>query len=245
MIILYFFVGFPLLIYLFGPIIIWKSQKIPTRVKFQPLDEDTFMNQRNEKFREYAQSLEQLGFISVGSSILQDRHTDSHFTLFWQQKTRLAALVTTIKSKVDELTYLEISQKYTDGSILDVSNSAIQEAYPQLDIKRAYRFPKMGRADELLHAHAKIRVQVCSDLHALDYDISQGFQAIELFLKKESDALLEIGLVKKDIDSEGKRALTLWGAFVITYRAIPPGKNILGFVTEKRAEKVLQKLDRV
>jgi len=50
----------------------------------------------------------------------------------------------------------------------------------------------------------------------------------------------EIGLVKKEIDAEGKRPLTLQGAIALTYRSISPGKNIWGFITEERAEAALK-----
>ena len=77
-------------------------------------------------------------------------------------------------------------------------------------------------------------------MQPLEYDVSNSFQEVEFFLKKESDALLESGLVKKEIDTEGKRSLTLQGAIALTYRSIPPGKNIWGFITEKRAETALK-----
>ncbi len=74
----------------------------------------------------------------------------------------------------------------------------------------------------------------------VDYDLSRGFGEVEDFLKKESDALLQKGIVNRDIDEEGKRKLTLLGAIALTYRAVPPGKNIWGYIAEQRARRALK-----
>ena len=54
---------------------------------------------------------------------------------------------------------------------------------------------------------------------------------------RESDALLGMGIVKDEIDENGKRSLTLPGAFAMTFRSVSPGKNIWGYIKEKKAEK--------
>ncbi|RKZ45689.1 MAG: hypothetical protein DRQ48_07375 [Gammaproteobacteria bacterium] len=239
-VILLLIVGVPIFINIIGPFIVWKTQKVPAIVKFQALEDDEFLANRNEKFKEYDQSLLRLGFFSVGSSLLKDSNTDSHFRLYWHNGIRVAAMVVTMQSKVEENTSLEITQKYTDGSFLGVSNSKTPEAYPKLDIKLSYRFPKIINSDELLKVHTRLKARYKSDLEPLDYDVSKGFHDVELFFKKESDALFDIGVVKKEIDTEGKRSLTLQGAMALTYRSIPPGKNIWAYITEKRAEAALK-----
>ena len=150
-VILLFIVGVPISINAIGPFIVWKTQKLPAIVKIQTLKDDEFLENRNDEFSEYDQSLVKLGFFSVGSSLLKDSNTDSHFRLYWHNEIKVAAMVVIIKSKAEE-----------------------------------------------------------------------------------------IGLVKKEIDAEGKRPLTLQGAIALTYRSISPGKNILGFITEERAEAALK-----
>lgn len=239
-VVLLIIVGIPVFINIIGPFIIWKTQKLPAIVKFQALEDDQFLENRNEGFKAYDQSLEKLGFSSVGSSLLKDSNTDSYFRLYWHKDIKVAAMVVTMQSKAEEITCLDITQKYMDESFLGVSNSKTPEAYPKLDIKLSYRFPKITNADELLKVHTRLKARYKSDLEPLDYDVSKGFRDVELFFKKESDALLGIGLTKKEIDTEGKRSLTLQGAMALTYRAIPPGKNIWAYITEKRAEAALK-----
>ncbi len=114
--------GIPIFTNTIASFIAWKKQKLPTIVEFKAIDNEEFILERNAKFQEYDSSFNELGFNCVGSSILQDKHTDSHFRLYWCNDLKLSAMVTTIKSKAEEMTYMEIVQLYFDGSVLSVSN---------------------------------------------------------------------------------------------------------------------------
>ena len=89
-------------------------------------------------------------------------------------------------------------------------------------------------------AHTRLKEKFKSGMKSLDYDVSKGFYEPERFFKKESDALLEKWVVKKEIDAEGMRSLTLPGAIALTYRSIPPGRNIWRFITEKRTRAAIK-----
>ena len=104
-VILFFIVGIPAFMNIVGPFIVWKTQKLPAIVEFQAMEDDEFLENRNEEFREYDQSLERLGVISIGSSLLKDSHTDSYFKLYWHDDIKVAAM----KTKVEEMTYLDIT----------------------------------------------------------------------------------------------------------------------------------------
>lgn len=233
-------VGPPVFINTVGPLIIWRTQKLPAIVKFESIDNDIFDQQRNVAFHHYDQAITALGFEVIGSSVLKDSQIDSHFRLYWNPMLKIAATTVTILSKIEENTYMEFSQKFRDGSVLDVSNSATPEAYPKLDFKSAFRFPKLQDAGELLATHIKLASGLKNQLSPVDMDVARGFGAIEDFLKIESDALLEKGIVKADIDEDGKRRLTLYGAFVLTYKSVFPGKNLFGYLSEQNAKKIVK-----
>jgi hypothetical protein len=226
---------------LVGPFFVWKEHKLPAIVKFDALEENEFMGNRNEGLGQYNNSLIELGFVVVGSSMLNDGHTDCHFRLYWHSDLKVSAMVATMIGDLEEMTYLEIAQQYTDGSSLNVLNSPIQEAYPRLDFKLTYRYPKIKKAEELLKVHNLLKTRYKSNDRPVSYDISKGFSEVEAFMKKESDALVDKGFAQRDINSDGKRSLTLYGAFALTCRSVPPGRYILGFITERRAEAALRK----
>lgn len=231
--------GIPIFINTVGPFIVWRTQRLPTKVTFLPIDNDDFLKERNSAFLEYDKSLQEIGFEVVGSSLLQERHVDSYFRLYWSLEKQVTAMTVTIKSKAEEITYIEFSQKYSDGSVLDVSNSPRPETYPTLEFKHSYRYPEKLDTGDLLAAHTRLKGNIKNGVSATNYDLSRGFGEVEDFFKKESDALLHKGIVKPDIDEEGKRLLTLFGAFSLTYRAVPPGRYIWGYLTEQRAKKAL------
>ncbi len=231
--------GIPIFTNTIGLFIAWKTQKLPTIVAFKAIDNEEFMLERNAKFQAYDHSFKELDFSCVGSSILQDKHTDCHFRLYWRNDLKVAATVTTIKSKAEEMTYMEIVQQYFDGSVLSVSNLPQPEAYPGFDFKFNCRFPKVADVKKLLHIHQKLKTAYKSQSVAKDYDVSRGFFVVEEFIRKESDALLNKGVVNEAIDSEGNRSLTLFGAFCLTFRSLPPGKNVWAYITERRARNAL------
>jgi hypothetical protein len=232
--------GIPLIMNIAGPLLIWKTQKLPAIVKFQPIDDESFMEDRNAAFRAYDKSLRKHGFEVIGSSVLQDSHTRSFFRIYWSSKLKVSAMVVTMKSKVEEVTYLEITQQYDDGTALGVSNSPVAEAYPQHDLKLAFPFPGITSTLELLLRHAKLKSKYKTSAKPVDYAVEKGFYDVEEFLRRESDELLKKGIVKPEIDENGKRALTLRGAYALTYRAIPPGKYIWGYILQRRANAALR-----
>lgn len=234
-----YFLWNPVFMNTVGPFIIWKTQKIPTITKFIELGDAEFISERDERFRGYDLELKRLGFGAIGSSMLEDSHTISHFRLYWQPDIQVAAMVVTMKSNVEEFTYLEFTQEYEDGSVLDVNNSPQPEAYPKLNFKRMYRLPNTKSTEDLLKAHAKLKSMLAPTAIPIDFDIELGFSVIEAHLKRESDTLVDMGLLRSNIDDDGKRALTFKGAIAMTYRSVNPGKKIWGRLNEKRAQGLL------
>lgn len=229
----------PVVMNTIGPFIIWKTQKIPTDVKFCSIDESDFIASRNEIFLAYDLDLLQLKFKPIDSSLLEDSHTKSHFRLYWHPDIKVVAMVVTMESKAENITFLEFTQQYTDQTVLDVNNSIQPEAYPKIDFKNGFRFPKIKSAETLLKYHALLRSKVEPGADPVDFDVASGFAEVEDQIKRESDALLKMGIVTKEIDENGKRSLTLSGAFAMTFRSVPPGKNIWGYINENRAEKLI------
>jgi len=229
-----------LLMYTLGPFLIWRQQKIQAIFTFEPLELQTFLAARNDLFQTHAQNLESLGFVPVGASVLLDIPTESCFGLYWSAEHQLAAMIASIESPVQTVTYLEFSQKYSDGSILNVSNNSILGAYPDTANKITLLCPELTDGAELLAAQQQIRrALVRSDYAAVDYPVAEGFAELEKHLRQEADSLVSRGLAHPEIDTNGKRALTFWGAVVMTYRQLPPWRQLLLFHNRQRARRLL------
>lgn len=228
----------PLAMNTIGPLIVWKTVKIPTEITFVPLDEEAFMAERNERFRAYDQDLGKLNFRTIGTSTLSDTQSSSFFRLYWHPGVRVAATVVSIESKAGETTYLEFTQKYTDRTVLNVNNSPQPEAYPAMPFKTTHRLPEIAATLDLLRLHGTLKELSRPDSKAVVLDPAKGFAMIEKHLRRESDTLLEMGLVNAGIDPQGRRALTLRGALLMTFRLAPPWRHLRD-LRDKRKRRVL------
>lgn len=231
----------PLFMNLVGPFIVWKTQRIPTLVHFEPIADEDFAEHLTEAFSCYDQGLKALDFSLLGSSSLHDSHTHTYFRLYWHPGIKVVGMVVSISAaNQPTLTYCEFSQKFSDGSILDVSNSPRPEGYPDLPVKQSFRFPGVVDVSQLLSLQNQLRHKLKGTLQPMDYPLEQGFGEMEDFLRRESDALLAKGLLHPEIDESGKRALTLRGALTLTWRAVFPGVRIWGYITARRGQRLLQ-----
>ena len=56
----------------------------------------------------------------------------------------------------------------------------------------------------------------------------------------KSDKLVGMGYLKNDINDDGKRNLTLKGAFIITWKSVFPGKKIFNALDQSYSRKLLK-----
>jgi len=231
--------AYPIFLNVVVPIIIWRTQTIPTNVKFRPIEKDYLISDGSEYIQTSIESIENLGFELIGSSVFVNGKTHSYFTLYWCDRLKVAAMVVSMINGENEIEYIEYTALYSDRTSLSVSNSPITEAYPKLSYKTAHHFPKIKSAIELLDTFKTLEFRCKEDKDSVDYDLSRGFGEIEDYLKKESDTLLHMGLLREDIDENGHRNLTLLGAFVLTVRTVFPGKNIVRYLTDKAGKRML------
>ena len=230
----------PFFMNIVGPFIVWRTQRIPTIVQFELVGDDEFFERCTEGVPYFDEQMIDAEFVVVGNSSLHDSHTDTWFRVYWHAQLKLAGTVVGISAtNQPDLTYCEFSQKFSDGRWLNVSNSNRPEAYPALPIKQSFQFPKVMVVEQLLSLHAQLWQRLKGGLQPVDYQAEQGFAEITAFLREESDALLDKGLVKPEIDADGKRSLTLYGAFVMTWRSVWPGRAIVAALKRRGARRAV------
>ena len=72
----------PLFMNTVGPFIVWRTQKIPTSVQFEPLSDDEFFVQCTEAVPYVDEQMGDAGFVVVGNSSLSDTHTATYFRVY-------------------------------------------------------------------------------------------------------------------------------------------------------------------
>ena len=228
-----------LLLNILGPLLIKKAQKLPARVKFNEHDEQEFLSSREEDFNALDESIRCLGFEYIGSSFMEDSHTKTNFSLYSNEKELTCAMVVSMVSNVKSITYVEFSQTYSDGSMLDVSNADQVSPFPKTDFKVAVRYPKITEIEELYSIFRKLKNSLKNSSTPIAYDKATGFNMVEEYMAMESDDLVSKGYCKEEIDEEGKRLLTLKGAYLITWKSVFPGNKFMNWSNASQARKLL------
>ena len=223
-----------------SPLIIFRAQKLPARVQFSAVDENGFLRARSERFNDLDTQMRGLGFNYIGSSMLPDTHNIAYFSLYSNEVDGTTGMLITMENKLGSFTYAEFSQLYSDGTMLDVSNASVVSAYPRMPLKIAARFPNINDLDQLYAILSRIRASANNTAAPVGSEPEIGFSKVEEFIARESDDLVRLGYLKSDIDAEGKRRLTLKGAFLITWRSIFPGRRIFDALDRSHSRKILK-----
>lgn len=224
---------------LLGPLLIWRSQKLPARIRFKPHDEASFLANRDDDFRRLDAGVRDLGFGYLGSSYLRDTHTEANFSLYTHGSDRSCAMVVSMVSKIKAITYVEYTQVYADGSLLSTSNIDMTSTYPHMPVKIATRFAEVDDPRELHARFLALRAGLRNSARAVPYSAEEGFRMVEDYMDHESDLLVEMGYCHPQVDAEGRRALTLKGAYLLSWRAIFPGKGLTGWLDRQRSARLL------
>lgn len=223
-----------------GPLLIKKTQKLPARVKFKEHNELEFQSNRKDDFNILDESVRNLDFEYVGSSFMEDSHTKTNFSLYSNENELTCAMVVSMVSNVKSITYVEFSQAYSDGSMLDVSNADQVSPFPKTHFKLAVRYPKIHDSEELYGVFKKLKKSLKNTSVPIAYDKETGFRMVEDYMAMESDDLVSKGYCNEDIDEEGKRSLTLKGAYLITWKSVFPGNKFMNWSNASHARKLLK-----
>lgn len=233
-----------LLLNLLGPLIIWKSQRLPARPELQEYQPDNFLAERESQFCEWHRELGQLGYQVATTASLEDTQVSSHIAVYSHPDDSSCATLACLESIKGNLVYLEFSQLHADNSILDVSNSPQVSAYPRLPHKRTLRFPKVITAAELHRIFIDLRSHLSNSSVPVPPQPDRLLEQVIEHFGIESDALVKRGICHPDIDTDGKRSLTLKGAYMLTWASVFPGKPLKDRLDQYLSCRLLERARR-
>ncbi|OWL90787.1 hypothetical protein [Halopseudomonas aestusnigri] len=222
-----------------GPWLVLRTQRIPARVRFNNTDHARFLADRGEVFRRLDEQLQALQFAHIGSSVLPSSHTTSHFSLYVHPRDQAAAMLVTMTTGKRRVTYAEFTQLYADGSLLDVHNAPSLSSYPAMPCRIGVRMTGVNNLKRLFSTLQHLRARLPNSAAAIAYPEDQGFAPIERFLARESDELVAQGYCTPDIDSQGRRGLTLKGALLLTWKNAWPGRLVFNLLEQRHTRLLL------
>jgi hypothetical protein len=220
--------------YFGGAIAVYRGQRLEAEVRFRVEPAAEFIAARDDKFRFLDQQLRGLGYGLVDAATMDQSFTKAWVGLYWSPEDQLAATLATMSNGIENFTYTEFVRLYQDGRVLSVSNSPIASVYPDIPVKKSFHYPEFEYPASLIAIHRKFADKYASDAAVLDYDTEGGFSLVRKYMRLESDELVRMGYAREPIGSDGRRGLTVKGAWLLTWRSIFPG-NVLRQRKQNRA----------
>jgi hypothetical protein len=223
-----------------GPILVWYSQKIPEHYRLAPIEGMQGPEYWSSAVAMMHEDLLGLGFEHVAVSELAMNKVSMVFSLYRDDRRRLSGTLVHAKSKAMNFAFAEFTQLYADGSALSIYNAPIASVYPPSQYKFHCRFPKVKAVAELLRITEKIRDGYPNTHPPVVLPKGNEFQAIGMFLDRESNELIQKGWLSSQA-SNGFRRLTIKGAVLMTWKSCWPWKTILDRMDQRRSLKALQR----
>lgn len=241
---IFYIVGIIFIIKYIGmPLIIWLNNKVLGRYKLIPIPEEEFLQRSNYIYKSLFNEVKRNKFRYIASCNLYQQKTNIKFSIFTNNEKRLSALVTQITApNVPSITYLEVNQLFDDNTILNIQNSPIIGVYPESHRKVTFRFPEVKSFSNLVDIIELISYDYFSSKKSIALPEGEELNIIEQFLNEEQRELINKGYFQKSVH-DNLRGLTLFGAYMFTWKMLWPIKQI----REKReltfSQKILASLE--
>lgn len=222
-----------------APLLIWRTQRIPARPRIDPLAVETLLAGHGGHLRLAEAQLQALGYVVADAGSLQMGPTRAEFAVYTHGTDPSSASLTRLTHGGKPQDYVEFTQVYADGSMLDVNNAKVINAYPRLAGRRRIGLPDIDDVIELHRVFRALRNQR-NDGAQHHAPAPEGIcRLIERSIAAEADALQQMGLCHCAVDAEGMRRLTLYGAYRISWKFLFPGNWLLARMLAYQRRRLL------
>ena len=212
--------------YVLGPVLVWWKQRLPEKYRFKLLDSEKFLSARTAVFIALHEEIQAGNFEYIGSSELMMSDVSMYFSIYNNFDKKIACTLVTAHSIPEDTSYIEFTQMYENGSVLNVSNASIINVYPKSEMRLAFRFPEVNDFHRLLELAEKLIRTNRKNEQKITFTRGNEFAAVEAYLDRELNKLVDRGWVQSGIVAGGRR-LTVKGALLMTWKMVWPARQIL------------------
>jgi hypothetical protein len=224
--------------HLLGPYLVWKSERVPVKYQFPPVEVSAFLSQQAPAVRDTAARLEGLGFVPCASSTLSRSNVQAAFLLLRHRTEPCSAMLVVFSHARGSIHYTEFNQRFSDGSVLDVMSCPTPSVYPAHPKKMLCRFPGMPET-ELHAAFDRIRCRVAQKKSPVPtLEPGQELADLARWMDLEVADLIERGYYHRTEHDDHHR-VTPKGACLFTLRLVWPWKPLLTYLELSRARREL------
>lgn len=227
--------------FFFGPIIVWWGQRMPEHYRFKLIESQKFLSERTPTFIELHKEIQDRKFEYIGSSELIMSNSSMYFSIYNNFDKKIACTLVTAHSTPINITHIEFTQMYKNGSVLNVGNASIINVYPKSESRLSFRFPQVNDFDQLLALAEKLIQSNKQNEQKITFTRGDEFDEVESYLNRELSELIENGWVQSEVVA-GNRRLTLKGALLMTWKMLWPIKKILSNIDISYSKRAIDKV---
>ena len=237
-----------LALYVYAPFKTKVGQIKRVREPYVPIDIGQLPPEQAQAFAQAATQLASIGFVSIGA-LQHDipKQSLASFVSIWVKKAKLdSAQVIGVTIRNPQLglkveTLVTFRTEFTDGTAIVTSSTKYRSSFPPDRLCSSVRCP--GFSDfQLLYRLHRARVEQdrgsrTATLHRVQDPVSR----LELEHTETFARLVKAGYYELDSEQQ-KYVPTLKGAFFMTYRLLPPFKQISHFLRWRTTNRALRRL---
>lgn len=206
------------------PLLTYKNQRLLARFKQQPDIEPDLQKSLCPLYDLWDLGLKDIGFEPAICSFMVNGAVMGYFTVYTKPNETCFAMICSVQHSHTQavVNYVEFGESFGDGWVLDINTSPIISGYPKSAQKLMLRFPELEDVNVLWRHFVSLRVALASHRGRVKWEPADLRGLMEKEFARESDELAARGYCKEEIDEKGTRGLTLWGAYYMTWKQLPP-----------------------
>ena len=237
--------------YVFGPVLIHNTQKSAVEVRFEPIDlaSPSVPVEVSNYFRAVGEELVPQGFAPVETLAMSTVMTNltGHVALFRDERTKEVAKLlgsvagTGVARRIALLAVFHT--EFGDGTEVITSNSRAPRIFPPIgEPVHTFTFPLVEYTGRLLTIHRALSRRFDAGRTRVD-PIGRDSIAFQKRVEvRQLEKQVEWGYYKLD-EAEGVQRPTWKGALLMTWRMLPPWKQIRHARRLRQAERTLRELE--
>ncbi len=233
----------PILQHTLGPILVWRRIRRPGKVEFLAEDDHEFLQLRQPDFHRRDAELQQSGFVPLVASRMRNDNSECFFRLYWHADTHLTATLAECYAAKNIRTFLELSQSYPDGRRLSLHDSPVGNLYPPVPQHARFWLADPHPLSTWMALVAQIQGRQFPGVIPCGDAMLQPLAALTDSTQRDVEEAIEQGLLHPDSDAQGRHAMTLKGAFVLSSRIAKPGCWLVRARARRRTQAWLARLD--
>ena len=239
-----FFLGFLVLPFVVGPVLVYFKQEMPARPEFYPLTDADIEAATAPEFVRRSNAMQALGFEQAANLQWITSGTRTFTRLFYRQETQELASVTEITAYIKgqitppvRVHYMEFTTEYIDEVEINTSNSTSLSVLRKSPQKQIHYMPALSDAALLYRVHRHITAGVRGEVKPLP-PLNLIEQQIQIDCIKTYKRQAEAGYMYLDEQRSTYRP-TAKGAIIMTWKLTWPIGAVRKWHTRRNARRLL------